>query len=321
VPVPIERFAPRNLLRNALRIGLVLEQRSGTNPFKLGFIGSTDTHSATPGAADEDAFASHLGRRDAGWRAVQDHFFENPGGLAVVWAEENSRDAIFAALRRREVYATSGTRPLVRFFGGWELPADLCRRRDFVRLGYSLGVPMGSDLPPDIGGRGPRFAVSAQMDPGSEGHPGTHLQRIQIVKGWVGADGRAYEQVFDVAGDASVGRALDRRSCAPDPAGEAEICAVWHDPDFDARAGAFYYARVLELPSCRWSTRHCLAAGVSPFAQDCRAQADAANAGAHARGASGDVYGACCTSEADEPFHSPLIQERAWTSPIWYRVY
>jgi hypothetical protein len=187
-----------------------------------------------------------------------------------------------------------------------------------VRQGYSLGVPMGGDLPPDIGGRAPRFAVSAQRDP----DPGaTPLQRIQIVKVWVDAEGRRGERVFDVAGDATLGRALDRRSCTPDPAGEAELCAVWQDPDFHARESALYYARVLELPSCRWSTRHCLAAGVSPFADDCRAQADAANQAARARGARGDAYGACCTAEASEPFYSPLIQERAWTSPIWYRGY
>jgi hypothetical protein len=317
-PVPLERFAGRNLLRNVLGSGLALEQRSGVNPFKLGFIGSTDTHSAAPGATDEADFRGHLGRRDASWRSLQDHFFENPGGLAVVWAEENSRDAIFEALRRRETYATSGTRPVVRFFGSWELPADLCKRSDLVRQAYSLGVPMGGDLPPDIGGRAPRFAVSAQRDPDPGGTP---LQRIQIVKVWVDAEGRRGERVFDVAGDATLGRALDRRSCTPDPAGEAELCAVWQDPDFHARESALYYARVLELPTCRWSTRHCLAAGVSPFADDCRAQADAANVVARARGARGDAYGACCTSEASEPFYSPLIQERAWTSPIWYRGY
>jgi hypothetical protein len=316
--VPIERFARRNLLRNALVDGLALGQRTGTNPFKLGFIGSTDTHSAAPGATEEAAFASHLGRRDAGWRALQDHLADGPGGLAVVWAEENSRDALFEALRRRETYATSGTRPLVRFFGSWELPADLCRRPDLVRQGYSVGVPMGGDLPPDVGGRAPRFAVSAQMDPGVSGRPGTPLQRIQIVKGWVDADGRTNQLVYDVAGSASTGLALDRDTCRPDAAGEASLCAVWQDPDFNAREPAFYYARVLEIPTCRWSTLHCQAAGVNPFARDCRAQADAANLGARERGARGDAYGACCISEADEPFHSPLIQERAWTSPIWY---
>ena len=122
-PVAIEDFGPRNMVRNALKDGLALEQTSGINPFKLGFIGSTDTHSATPGGAEEDNYVGHLGRRDAGYRNVQDHFFDNPGGLAVVWAEENSRDSIFEGMRRRETYATSGTRPVVRFFAGEQFPA------------------------------------------------------------------------------------------------------------------------------------------------------------------------------------------------------
>jgi hypothetical protein len=320
-PVPIERFASRNLLRNALAEGLALEQRTGTNPFKLGFVGSTDTHSAAPGAVAEDAFVSHLARRDAGWRAIQDHFFENPGGLAVVWAEENARDALFDALRRRETYATSGTRPIVRFFGGWEFHPKLCERPDLVRQGYSIGVPMGSDLPPDVGGRAPRFVVSAQMDAGVSDQPGTPLQRIQIVKVWVDQRGEPRERVVDVAGDAHTGWALDRRTCTPDRAGSAALCAVWEDREFNARVPALYYARVLEIPTCRWSTHQCLAAGVNPFASDCRAQAETASRAAHERGAKGDVYRACCTSEREEPFYSPVIQERAWTSPIWYRGY
>ena len=118
---PVDEFAPRNMVRNALKDGLALGQSTGTNPFALGFIGSTDSHSATPGQAEEDNYVGHLGRRDAGYRNVQDHFFSNPGGHAVVWAEENSRDAIFAGMRRKETYATSGTRPEVRFFGGPDL--------------------------------------------------------------------------------------------------------------------------------------------------------------------------------------------------------
>ncbi|MBT4522244.1 MAG: DUF3604 domain-containing protein, partial [Halieaceae bacterium] len=130
--VPLEHFARRNMVRNVLKDGLALEKSSGTNPFVMGFIGSTDTHSATPGATEEYNFVGHLGRRDAEYRNVQDHFFSQPGGHAVVWAEENSRDAIFAALRRRETYATSGTRPVVRFFGGTALEADLCENTDMV---------------------------------------------------------------------------------------------------------------------------------------------------------------------------------------------
>ena len=117
-PVPIDEFHRRNMIRNVLKDGLTLGQERGLNPFTMGFIGSTDTHSATPGAAEEDNYTGHLGRRDAGYRNVQDHFYSNPGGHAVVWAEENSRDAIFEGMRRKETYATSGTRPVVRFFGG-----------------------------------------------------------------------------------------------------------------------------------------------------------------------------------------------------------
>ena len=131
-PVPLDEFGRRNMIRNVLKDGLALERKTGLNPFAMGFIGSTDTHSATPGAADEDTYTGHLGRRDAGYRNVQDHFEDNPGGLAVVWAEENSRDAIFEAIRRKETYATSGTRPTVRFFGGWKYDADFCQGGNMV---------------------------------------------------------------------------------------------------------------------------------------------------------------------------------------------
>jgi len=317
-PVPIDRFARRNMVRNVLKDGLALGQASGTNPFKMGFIGSTDTHSATPGAAEEDNYSGHLGRRDAGYRNVQDHFFSNPGGHAVVWAEENSRDAIFEALRRRETYATSGTRPIVRFFGGASLTRDLCASPDMVRRAYALGTPMGGRLSGDATRTAPRFLVSAMKDVGSAGHPGTDLQRIQIIKGWVGAEGETHERVFDVAGDPNDGAGVDPATCAPTGNGFGALCAVWEDPDFDPARPAFYYARVLENPTCRWSTLQCRAAGVDPFADDCPAQAAEQTARAQERGAQGDVFGKCCLREEDEPFYAPVTQERAWTSPIWY---
>jgi hypothetical protein len=318
-PVPLDQFARRNMVRNVLKDGLLLDQRSGTNPFKLGFIGSTDTHSASPGAADEDTYLGHLGRRDAGYRNVQDHFSDNPGGLAVVWAEENSRDAIFEAMRRRETYATSGTRPTVRFFGGFDLNPEACTQDDFVAHGYAKGVPMGGDLvgSPEVGA--PRFLVAALKDAGSPGHEGLDLQRIQIIKGWVEADGTTHERVVDVAGQADQDAGVDPGTCAPKGSGHSQLCAVWEDPDFDSERPAFYYARVLENPSCRWSTFQCLAAGVSPFAEACTEQAEAATRAAQNAGALGDVYGRCCLKEAEEPFYSPTIQERAWTSPIWYQ--
>ncbi len=140
--VPLEKFARRNMVRNALKDGLLLQDKLGTNPFVMGFIGSTDTHSAAPGSAEEDNYVGHLGRRDSQYNNVQDHFSSNPGGLAVVWAQENSRDSIFEALRRKETYATSGTRPIVRFFAG-DLDPALCDSPDLIRQAYARGVPMG----------------------------------------------------------------------------------------------------------------------------------------------------------------------------------
>ena len=318
-PVPLEQFARRNMVRNVLKDGLLLDQTSGLNPFKLGFIGSTDTHSASPGGADEDGYLGHLGRRDAGYRNVQDHFSDNPGGLAVVWAEENSRDAIFEAMRRRETYATSGTRPVVRFFGGFDLDLAACSQEDYVGHGYAKGVPMGGDLVGRPDAAAPRFLVAALKDAGSPGHGGLDLQRIQIIKGWVGADGTTHERVVDVAGRADETAGVDPDTCAPLGTGHTQLCAVWQDPDFDSERPAFYYARVLENPSCRWSTFQCQAAGVNPFASACAEQAAVATEAAQDGGALGDVYGRCCLDEAEEPFYSPTIQERAWTSPIWYR--
>jgi hypothetical protein len=317
-PVPIDAFGRRNMVRNVLKDGLILEQETGFNPFRLGFIGSTDTHSATPGAADEDGYLGHLGRRDSGYRNLQDHFEDNPGGLAVVFAEENSRDAIFEGMRRREVYATSGTRPTLRFFGGFGIAADTCERPDRIAQGYSQGVPMGGELTSAPKGASLRFMVSALKDVGTVGRPGVDLQRIQIVKGWLDSEGQAQEKVLDVAGRADNGASVDPETCAPKGKGHAELCTVWEDEGFDSARPAFYYARVLENPTCRWSTLQCQAAGVNPFASDCREQAERAEE-VQDHGAFGEVYGRCCLKEFEESFYSPTIQERAWSSPIWYR--
>ena len=335
--VDLEQFANRNMVRNALKDGLMLEQRDGTNPFTMGFIGSTDTHSATPGAAEEDNYLGHLGRRDSEYRNVQDHFFSNPGGHAVVWAEENSRDAIFNAIERRETYATSGTRPIVRFFGGYDLPADLCDSADMVEQGYAHGVPMGGELRGDElkdndavqdselsaeenSNKGPSFLISARKDAGTDKSPGTDLQRLQIIKGWVDAEGTTHERVFDVAGNADNGAGVNPDNCARTGSGASQLCKVWRDPEFDAGISAFYYVRVLENPSCRWSTLQCQAAGVNPLSESCVTQAQAANELALDNGAEGeDIYGKCCLDPEQQPFYSPIIQERAWTSPIWYQ--
>ena len=318
-PVPIEKFAGRNMVRNALKDGLELGQETGTNPFQMGFIGSTDTHSATAGGAEEDNYVGHLGRRDAGYRNVQDHFFSNPGGHAVVWAEENSRDAIFEAMRRKETYATSGTRPIVRFFGGLRLDSGLCEAPDMIERAYAEGAPMGGKIEGAPSDAPLRFLVSALKDAGLPNHPGTDLQRIQIIKGWVDAQGQTHERVIDVAGDANNGASVEPNSCQPMGPGFGALCAVWEDPDFDPTQPSFYYARVVENPTCRWSTLQCQSAGVNPFAANCTEQAEVATSAAHERGAEGDVFRKCCLNPDEEPFYTPIIQERAWTSPIWYQ--
>jgi len=319
--VSVDDFGKRNFVRNALKDGLALEQSTGINPFKMGFIGSTDTHSATPGGAEEDNYLGHLGRRDTGYRNVQDHFFDNPGGLAVVWAEENSRDAIFEGMKKREAYATSGTRPVVRFFAGEGLGEDLCQDPQMVEMAYAAGTAMGGEITAPA--QSPDFLVAASKDTGVPEHPGTDLQRLQIIKGWLDDSGETHEKVFDVAGNADNGAGVNTQTCETIGSGHQNLCTVWQDPHYDASQSAFYYVRVLENPSCRWTTRQCQAAGVNPFANDCAAQAERRGREQKDRdafyhiGAVGDVYGSCCLDASKEPFYSPIIQERAWTSPIW----
>ncbi len=304
---------PPNLyVREALGKGLVLGQQIGVNPFRLGIIGSTDTHLAAPGMVDEDQFRGHAaGTVSVRWGVppYPDRPDFNPGGLAVLWAEENSRDALFEAMRRREAYGTSGPRITVRMFAGWDFPDDLCGNPDFAAVGYAGGVPMGGELPPaasfaqraegerrpSSGPAAPQLAVWALRDPGGAGAPSAPLQRIQIVKGWV-EGGESRERVYEVVGDPASGAQLDLATCTPAP-GADQLCRVWRDPDFDAAAPAFYYARVVENPSCRWNTWACNAHHV-----------DCANPESVPR-----ELAACC-----DPAVPKSIQERAWTSPIWY---
>jgi hypothetical protein len=294
-PVPQSSF-----LRNALEEGLRQEERVGVNPFKYGLVASTDTHIGAPGAVREDQFPGHGGAGappDTTAAGLPDDIELNPGGLAVLWAEENSRDALFAAMRRREAYGTSGPRMIVRFFGGWTYPADLCAGAAFVERGYAGGVPMGGDLPaaPAEDGAAPTFAVWALRDPGG-GEPSAPLQRVQIIKGWL-EDGQPHERVYDVAGDAANRADVDLATCTPRGNGFDQLCTVWRDTDFDPAQRAFYYARVLQNPTCRWSTYACNAADV-----DCAKPATVPTA-----------YAACCDGR-----YPKTIQERAWTSPIWY---
>jgi hypothetical protein len=283
--------------REVLGAGLALQERIGVNPFKLGLIAASDTHLATPGLVDEDRFAGHAAGRFTSRTEVPplpDNWWFNPGGLAGVWAEENARDALFEAMRRKEAWGTSGPRIVVRFFGGFALPADLCAAHDFAAQGYAKGVPMGGDLPPAPSpGAKPVFAVSALRDPGTADHPGTPLERIQIVKLWV-EDGAARERVIDVAG-APGGAGVDLATCALRGGGADQLCATWTDPDFDARRPALYYARVVENPSCRWIQWSCNERRV-----DCSSRVSGGLA-------------SCC-----DPDVPKVIQERAWTSPIWW---
>ncbi len=293
---------PMVYAREILAQGLVQEEKLGVNPFKLGLIGSTDTHLGTPGLVDERDYPGHGAGGDVSRLVVPvlpDDFELNPGGLAVLWAEENSREALFEAMRRREAYGTSGPRMVVRFFGGWDYPEDMCAGNDFVERGYAGGVPMGGDLPerlPQAAAVAPTFALWALKDPGTDARPGRQLQRIQVVKAWL-EEGAARERVYDIKGDADNGAGVDLRTCEPRGEGFDSLCRVWRDPDFDPAERALYYARIVENPSCRWSTWVCNANDV-----DC---AD--------RSSVPPELEACC-----DPAHPRVIQERAWTSPIWY---
>ena len=287
-----------DFVRYALVEGLVQQQRIGVNPYAVGLIGSSDTHNANPGDVEESSYP--------GCCAVVDDtpakritlagpthgVLRNPGGLVGVWAEENSRDAIFDALKRRETFATSGPRIQPRLFAGWDrvLPEDLCDRGDFAARGYAHGVPMGSDLPaPPPNGGDVRIAQQALRDTGRAGHPGGKLQRLQIVKGWVGDDGATHQAIYDVAGDSASTASVDLATCEPQGRGADSLCSVWTDPDFDPSRPAVYYGRIVENPSCRWTMWQCLQ---WPEA----------------------VRPALC----DDPRVPRTIQERAWTSPVWY---
>ena len=288
-------------LREVMLQGLQEQQRIAANPFKWGWVGSTDTHLGAPGAVSEQGFLGHGGAgvpaKDNIPPGLPDDLEFNPGGLAVLYAEENTRDSLFDAMRRKEAYATSGPRIGVRFFAGWDYPENLCEQTDMLARAYSGGVPMGGDLPSADANAVPRFVVHASKDVGTQSFPGTDLQRVQIIKGWVDQAGEAHTEIFDVAGDANNGASVDLSSCQRQGRGASSLCSVWQDPDFNASDNAYYYARVVENPSCRWSQYICSINKV-----------DCANPQTITEGLEN-----CCSAE-----HRPIIQERAWTSPIWY---
>jgi hypothetical protein len=225
--LPVDQYPRRNMVRQTLEDGLAFEATIGVNPFRYGFIGSTDTHNANAGDVDEGHVVGFQGRDDgSAAKLIGANMRTNPGGLAVAWAEENSRDAIFSALARRETYATSGTRLVVRFFGG-TLDDVTCGDPAFVERAYAAGTSMGGELGAVRGTASPRFAVWAIKDAGTATAPGTDLQRIQIVKGWVDATGATREKVVDVAGDAANGAGFVPATCATSGGCESYLCAVW----------------------------------------------------------------------------------------------
>jgi len=263
----------------------------------LGVIGSTDTPLGAAGAVDEAGFIGHGGAgepaREGAPPGLPDRVEFGPGGLAMLWAEQNTRESLFAALQRRETYATSGTRPLLRFFGGRDFPDAMCEDPEMVSRAYAGGVPMGGEL--EVApGQAPVFVVAAQRDARS----GSALQQVQIVKGWINADGSPGERVLSVAGNPDNGAGVDTADCSQHGDGADSLCAVWRDPDWADDGTSWYYARVLENPSCRWSQRICAANKVS-----CDDPSTI-----------GEGLEACCSAD-----HRPVIQERAWSSPIWVR--
>ncbi len=281
-----------DFLRGVLLRGMQEQQLLGVNPYRLGVIASTDTHNGTPGKVEEASYSGHFGTLEsdpvARLTAVVPAGPRNSGGgLVAVWAEENSREAIFDALRRREVYGTSGPRIAVRMFAGWDFPADLCARADLVEVADPRGVPMGGVLGERPQGAAPQIVVAAQRDLGTPDQPGTGLARLQVIKGWLDAAGDGHIAVFDVA-EAPEQGSVDETTCEPSGAGADALCQLWTDPQYDPTLPTFYYARVLENPVCRWSWRDCLALPASERPAVC-----------------------------DDPTLPRTISERAWTSPIW----
>jgi hypothetical protein len=291
-----------NFVRYALVKGLAYEKSLGVNPWKYGIAGGTDNHNGTPGNVAEDnwAIGSHGGadgtvdrRRTGevgGWARGKDL---NPGSLTGVWAPENTRAAIWDAMKAKESFGTSGPRIKVRLFGGFELPEAPKDGAELVRQGYAKGVPMGGTLTPAaMAGKGgqPRFTVWASKD-ANDGN----LDRIQIIKGWIGADGNPQEKIVNVAwsgeralkADGSlppVGNTVDLKTATySNDIGSPELMGTWTDTAFDPAQGAVYYARVLQIPTPRWSTYDAVRAGL-PLLDDVPA----------------------------------TVSERAWTSPIWY---
>jgi hypothetical protein len=291
-------------VRSALRIGLEQQRETGANPFKFGLVGGTDSHTGLSTSDDSNFWGKMASGapRPGRWKqpmaddmAAQTVFVPynwqtGASGYAAVWATENTRAAIFDAMKRKETYASTGPRIAVRFFGGWGFEAADAQRPDIAGTGYRKGVPMGGDLAAPPPGRSPSFLVWAAKDP-----DGANLDRAQVVKGWVDKEGKSWERVYNVALSggridngrrkvAKVGNTVDlRHATYRNSIGSTQLAAVWRDPDFDPQQAAFYYVRVIQIPTPRWTAY------------------DAVRFGDHM---------------ADEV--PMVVQERAYTSPIWY---
>jgi hypothetical protein len=293
--------------RSTLKNGIRLEDKLGANPYKYGMVGSTDSHVSLTTTREENYFGK-LPNEEPSPKRTSEPFVKNKktgdvivsawqlgaAGLAAVWAKENTREAIFDALARKEVYATTGTRMTVRIFGGWDFQPDEVLRPDFASTGYARGVPMGGDLTNGPAGKAPSFMIRAVRDP-----DGANLDRIQIIKGWLDKDGNTHERVYDVAcsDDRSNEEMNAKYRCIEDVGstvnvadasytntiGDTLLTAHWVDPEFDAKQRAFYYVRVIEIPTPRWT------------AYDAKR------------------YGITMPKEV-----TMTIQDRAYTSPIWY---
>jgi len=288
--------------RSALKNGLKLESEIGTNPYRFGMVGSTDSHTGLT-AVEEDNFFGKTAPQEPSPERMTATFMNNPktgikimdwqvgsSGYAAVWASENTRASIWDAMQRKETYATTGPRMIVRFFGGFDFDAADARTHNPAASGYAKGVPMGGDLKQAPAGKAPTFLVAALKDP-----IGANLDRYQIVKGWLDGAGKLHEKVYDVAwsGDRkadsngkvpAVGNTVDVPNATwTNTIGASELVAVWKDPDFDASQRAFYYGRVIEIPTPRWTAYDAKRFGVKPL-----------------------------------PGTAMTVTERAYTSPIWY---
>ena len=285
-------------VRQAYRDGIAMEGARGFNPYKFGVVSGSDSHATVVPYTQANfqgvhgTFDDTIQKRLDGATVIGlNSLWVSPAGLSAVWAEENTREAIFAGMKRKETYSTSGVRIKVRLFGGWDFGPDVLKQKDWVKTAYAKGVPMGSDLP-SAKAKAPTFALWAVKDPDA-----ANLDRIQVIKGW-SKNGQSFEKVYDVAWAGK--RKPDRATGKVPPVGNTvnllsgsytntigavELKTVWTDPEFDPSLDAFYYARVLEIPTPRWSTIQAAKMGRVP--------------------PSGAGF-------------QPVIQERAWTSPIWY---